>query len=126
MRENRTYGSEGGEGQPSRPLSATLLGVRTGTVARRLERRAMQQFSLEDFRKKMREVLESARHGPVSLTKDGQQEFVLLSTDDFDRLSFIAQAGRVHTIRTLPDSLREMLMPVSIGSRGNHSKELVV
>lgn len=47
----------------------------------------MTSFTLTDLGNKSGEVVEAAYQGPVEITKRGKRKFVLLTAEQFDRLS---------------------------------------
>lgn len=69
----------------------------------------MTSFTLTDLSNKSGEVAEAAFKGPVDITKHGKRKFVLMTAEQFDRLSG-RQAQRAVRVEDLTDAEREELL----------------
>lgn len=49
----------------------------------------MKTFTANEAKQKLGQILDSARTGPVTITKHGRPEFVLTSKEDYDSMAEI-------------------------------------
>ncbi|MEO9340341.1 type II toxin-antitoxin system Phd/YefM family antitoxin [Mesorhizobium sp. SB112] len=68
----------------------------------------MASFSLTDLGNRSGEVVEAAFRGPVDITKRGKRKFVLLTAEQFDRLTEAAQ--RAHRVEDLAGAERDEIL----------------
>ncbi len=47
----------------------------------------MKRFTANEAKQQLGRVLDAARTGPVTITKHGRPEFVLISKDDYDSMA---------------------------------------
>lgn len=66
----------------------------------------MRSFTLSDLRQQTGEVVDAARAAPVVLTEGGQEKVVMVSVEEWERLTY----PRAYTMENLPDDLREELV----------------
>ena len=69
----------------------------------------MASFSLTDLGNRSGEVVEAAFQGPVDITKRGKRKFVLLTADQFDRLT-AATAQRAYRAKDLAGAERDEIL----------------
>lgn len=69
----------------------------------------MASFSLTDLGNRSGEVVEAAFRGPVDITKRGKRKFVLLTAEQFDRLT-ASTAQRAHRAEDLTGSERDEVL----------------
>ncbi|WP_342359091.1 type II toxin-antitoxin system Phd/YefM family antitoxin [Terrarubrum flagellatum] len=55
----------------------------------------MRNYTLTDLSNKSGEIAEAAFRGPVTITSRGKRKFVLLTAEDYDRLTQQADKRRV-------------------------------
>jgi antitoxin Phd len=70
----------------------------------------MKQFSLTDLSNKSGEIVEAAHEGPVSITTQGRPKLVILTAEDYERLTAMADPRRAYSVENIPDPLRDMLV----------------
>jgi prevent-host-death family protein len=68
------------------------------------------QFSLTDLKNRTGKVLEAALRGPVKLTRNGKRKFVLLTTEQYDRLVTAADTRAAFHADEAPTSVAEMMI----------------
>jgi antitoxin Phd len=68
------------------------------------------RFSLTDLSNKSGEVVEAAFKGPVEITRHGKRKFVLLTADDYDRLSHAADTRRAFHADDAPKDVVAMML----------------
>lgn len=66
----------------------------------------MASFTLTDLGNKSGEVVEAAFGGPVDITKRGKRKFVLLTAEQFDRLTG-RSTQRAHRVEDLTGKERD-------------------
>ncbi|MER9465936.1 type II toxin-antitoxin system prevent-host-death family antitoxin [Mesorhizobium sp. M0482] len=66
-------------------------------------------FTLTDLGNKSGEVVEAAFRGPVDITKRGKRKFVLLTAEQFDRITS-RSAQRAHRVEDLSAEERDRLL----------------
>lgn len=69
----------------------------------------MATFTLTDLGNRSGEVVEAAFNGPVEITKRGKRKFVLLTAEQFDRLTSRG-TQRVHRVEDLSGDERSELL----------------
>jgi antitoxin Phd len=69
----------------------------------------MASFTLTDLGNKSGEVVEAAFRGPVDITKRGKRKFVLMTAEQFDRLSG-AGSQRAHRAEDLRGPERDEIL----------------
>ncbi|RWL78727.1 MAG: type II toxin-antitoxin system Phd/YefM family antitoxin [Mesorhizobium sp.] len=69
----------------------------------------MTSFTLTDLGNKSGEVVEAAYRGPVEITKRGKRKFVLLTVEQFDRLSE-RSAQRAYRVEDLKGAERDEIL----------------
>lgn len=69
----------------------------------------MASFSLTDLGNRSGEVVEAAFRGPVDITKRGKRKFVLLTAEQFDRLTE-STAQRAQRIEDLAGAERDEIL----------------
>ncbi len=69
----------------------------------------MTRFTLTDLGNKSGEIVEAAFRGPVDITKHGKRKFVLMTAEQFDRLTR-ASAQRAHRVEDLSAPEREEIL----------------
>jgi len=68
----------------------------------------MALFSLTDLTQKIGEVLEAVLIGPVDIIIDGKRKFVLLTGDDYDRLT--ADKRRAFHVDDAPSDVAALML----------------
>ncbi|OJY60917.1 MULTISPECIES: type II toxin-antitoxin system prevent-host-death family antitoxin [unclassified Rhizobium] len=69
----------------------------------------MASFSLTDLGNRSGEVVEAAFRGPVDITKRGKRKFVLLTAEQFDRLT-ASTAQRAQRVEDLVGAERDEIL----------------
>ncbi|MBL8573652.1 MAG: type II toxin-antitoxin system prevent-host-death family antitoxin [Hyphomicrobiaceae bacterium] len=69
----------------------------------------MTRFSLTDLGNRSGEVVEAAFSGPVEITKRGKRKFILLTAEQFDRLTQ-QSSQRAHSVESLTEPERNLLL----------------
>ncbi|MDP4025757.1 type II toxin-antitoxin system Phd/YefM family antitoxin [Methylobacterium sp. NEAU 140] len=69
----------------------------------------MASFTLTDLGNRSGEVVEAAFRGPVDITKRGKRKFVLLTAEQFDRLTGRG-TQRAHRVEDLTGSERSDIL----------------
>lgn len=69
----------------------------------------MASFTLTDLGNRSGEVVEAAFRGPVDITKRGKRKFVLLTAEQFDRLTASA-TQRAHRVEDLTAPERDEIL----------------
>lgn len=69
----------------------------------------MASFTLTDLGNRSGEVVEAAFQGPVDITKRGKRKFVLLTADQFDRLT-ASTAQRAHRVEDLTGTEQDEIL----------------
>ena len=69
----------------------------------------MASFTLTDLGNRSGEVVEAAFAGPVDITKRGKRKFVLLTAEQFDRLTG-STAQRAHRVQDLAGAERDEIL----------------
>jgi prevent-host-death family protein len=64
----------------------------------------MATFPSSDWTRKSGDIFEAARRGPVTITQRKRPAFVVMTVDEFQRLT-ATDTRRHYTIDTLPDEL---------------------
>lgn len=70
----------------------------------------MPRFSLTDLSNKSGEVVEAAFKGPVEITRHGKRKFVLLTAEDYDRLTHAADTRRAFHADNVPKNVAAMML----------------
>lgn len=70
----------------------------------------MARFSLTDLSNKSGEVVEAAFKGPVEITRHGKRKFVLLTADDYDRLTHAADKRRAFHVDDAPKEILDLML----------------
>jgi len=70
----------------------------------------MGQFSLTDLSNRSGEVVEAAFRGPVEITRHGKRKFVLLTAEDYDRLTAAADTRRAFHADDTPEEIASMML----------------
>lgn len=70
----------------------------------------MSTFTLTELSNKSGEILEAAYRGPVALTRHGKRKYVLLTAEQFDRLSKLDDPRRVYGPGETPPELADMIL----------------
>ena len=70
----------------------------------------MAQFSIPDLKSRTGKVLQAALRGPVELTRNGKRKFVLLTTEQNDRLVTAADTRAAFHADEAPASVAEMMI----------------
>lgn len=66
----------------------------------------MKSFAFSDLNRQSGEVLDAALAEPVTLTKHGKPKVVMMSIDDYERLTY----PRAYSIYDAPDDVIEELL----------------
>jgi prevent-host-death family protein len=66
----------------------------------------MKSFAFSDLNRQSGEVLDAALAAPVTLTKRGKPKLVLLSVEEFEKLTY----PRAYTIENAPDEVHAELL----------------
>lgn len=64
----------------------------------------MRTFTLSELGNKSGEVTEAAFRGPVNITSRGKRKFVILTAEDYDRLTIQQSVQRVVHVDDLSDA----------------------
>jgi prevent-host-death family protein len=67
----------------------------------------MASYSTSDLSRRSGDVIADALRRPVTITQRNKPRLVLLSIEDYRRLTARADARKVGTLRTMPDLLFE-------------------
>jgi PHD/YefM family antitoxin component YafN of YafNO toxin-antitoxin module len=86
--------------------------------------RDLKEFSAQDLQRRLGEVQDAALVAPIAITHRGRRRYVMMSIDEFNRLSRAAST-RVYRIRELPADLADDLATVEMGSRHDHLDKLL-
>ncbi len=70
----------------------------------------MARFSLTDLSNKSGEVIEAAFKGPVEITRHGKRKFMLLTADDYDRLTKAADTRRAFHADDVPEDVAALML----------------
>jgi antitoxin Phd len=70
----------------------------------------MAHFSLTDLGNRSGEVVEAAIRGPVDITRRGKRKFVLLTAEDYDRLTNAADTRRAMHADDASDEVAAMML----------------
>jgi antitoxin Phd len=70
----------------------------------------MAHFSLTDLSNRSGEVVEAAIRGPVDITRRGKRKFVLLTAEDYDRLTSAADTRRAIHADDASDEVAAMML----------------
>ena len=70
----------------------------------------MAQFTLTDLSNRAGEIVEAAYRGPVEISKRGKRKFVLMTAEDFDRMSAKPDQRRAVHVDDLTDEEAGALM----------------
>lgn len=70
----------------------------------------MAHFSLTDLSNRSGEVVEAAIRGPVDITRRGKRKFVLLTAEDYDRLTSAADTRRAIHADDASDEVATMML----------------
>ena len=70
----------------------------------------MKKYSMVHLQRRPRDVTDDAIRGPVALTSHGQEKYVLVSKDYFDRLMQAGDPRRAYTVDNMPDEMRAELL----------------
>ena len=70
----------------------------------------MRQFSSTDLANKTGDVLAAAAKGPVTIARHGKARFVVLATEDFERLTSHRDTRRAFHVSDLDDDRAEALI----------------
>jgi len=70
----------------------------------------MTDYSLTDLSNKSGEVVEAAFKGPVHITRRGKRKFVLLTTEDYERLVGAADLRRAFHADDAPEEIIAMML----------------
>ncbi len=65
----------------------------------------MANYSTSDLSRRSGGIIADALHRPITLTQRNKPRLVLLSIEDYRRLTARADACKVGTLRTMPDPL---------------------
>lgn len=75
----------------------------------------MKTYSLTDLGNKSGEVAEAAFRGPVSITSRGKRKFVILTAEDYDRLTHRQATQRaVHVDELSEDQAYDYIAGLSV------------
>lgn len=66
----------------------------------------MKSFAFSDLNRQPGEVLDAALVEPVTLTRHGKPKVIMLSVEEFARLTY----PRAYTLENAPEHVHEMLM----------------
>lgn len=67
----------------------------------------MASYSTSDLSRRSGDVIADALRRPVTITQRNKPRLVLLSIDDYRRLTARADTRKIGTLRTMPDPLFE-------------------
>ena len=69
----------------------------------------MAQYSTSDLSRKSGDIIAAALRKPVTITQRNKPRLVLLSIEDYRRLTARAETRKTGTLETMPDALFEDL-----------------
>ncbi len=67
----------------------------------------MTQYSISDLSRKSKYIITEALRGPVTITQHNKPRLVLLSIEDYRRLTARADTRKAGRLETMPDELFE-------------------
>lgn len=70
----------------------------------------MATFTLTELSNNSGEILEAAYRGPVELTRHGKRKYVILTADQFDKLTKLEDPRRVYGPGETPPELANMIL----------------
>lgn len=65
----------------------------------------MTTYSTSDLSRKSGDIIAEAMRRPVTITQRNKPRLVLLSIEDYERLTKRGDHRKVHTLETMPDDL---------------------